>query len=164
MVALTQTHGAGWGSRVGIPGLGIVVGHGMSRFDPRPGRANSVGPGKSVLHNMSPLILLRDGEPVAAIGMPGGRTIPSVVTQFVVDLVDFGMTPGEMLSRPRIHTEGSWIQITDDLPDCARQEIERRGRQLKELNAIGGLASGLIVRDGAVIGSAQAGPAASQGV
>lgn len=164
MVALTQTHGAGWGSRVGIPGLGIVVGHGMSRFDPRPGRANSVGPGKSVLHNMSPLILVRDGKPVGAIGMPGGRTIPSVLTQLVVDLVDFGMTPCEMLSRPRIYTEGGVIQVTEDLPDGAREGIERRGHELRELNAIGGLASGLIVRDGAIIGSAQAGPDASLGM
>jgi gamma-glutamyltranspeptidase/glutathione hydrolase len=44
MVSLTQTHGGGWGTRFGIPGLGIVIGHGMSRFDPRPGLPNSPGP------------------------------------------------------------------------------------------------------------------------
>ncbi|MBO0697366.1 MAG: gamma-glutamyltransferase, partial [Zavarzinella sp.] len=45
-VAITLTHGNGFGAQVTVDGLGLVLGHGMSRFDPRPGRANSVGPGK----------------------------------------------------------------------------------------------------------------------
>ena len=164
MVALTQTHGGGWGSRFGIPGLGIVLGHGMSRFDPRPGLPNSVGPWKEVLHNMSPLILALGDGSVAAVGLPGGRTIPSVVAEFVVDVVDFGMTPGRMLAVPRIHAEGAAIQVTDDLPDGARKEMERRGHRLKRMNAIGGLASGLVAGDHEIIGSARAGSEAALGI
>lgn len=164
MVALTQTHGAGWGSRVGVPGLGIVLGHGMSRFDPRPGRPNSISPGKAVLHNMSPIVITFDGEAAGAIGLPGGRMIPSVVAQFVVDLVDFGMTPGEALSHPRIHTEDGPIHATGDLPEAARNAIEERGHQLESVDAIAGLASGLMVGPARIVGAAQAGPEASLGV
>src|SRR5262249_43206196 len=42
VVALTFTHGDGFGAQVTVPGLGLTLGHGMSRFDPRPGRPNSV--------------------------------------------------------------------------------------------------------------------------
>jgi len=164
MVALTQTHGGGWGSRVAVPGLGIVLGHGMSRFDPRPGLPNSPGPWKSPLHNMSPLILTVDGKLVGCVGLPGGRTIPSLIPQFVIGLVDFGMTPGEMLSRPRIHTEGAEIRVTEDVPEMARNAIEVRGHELKDVNALGGMASGILVKRGRIIASAQAGPEASLGI
>src|SRR5262249_25518363 len=56
LVALTQTHGAAFGSWLSVPGTGLILGHGMMRFDPRPGWPNSVAPGKSPLHNMAPFL------------------------------------------------------------------------------------------------------------
>lgn len=164
MVAMTQTHGGGYGSRVGIPGLGIVLGHGMSRFNPASGHPNSPGPWKQPLHNMSPLILTRDGKPLAAIGLPGGRTIPSLMPQFVADFVDFGMSPAEALNYPRIHTQGYAFQHTADLPDHARKAISQRGHELVEVDAVGGIASFLLVRGEEVLGSSQGGPGAALGV
>ncbi|WP_315853990.1 gamma-glutamyltransferase [Gemmata massiliana] len=74
-VALTFTHGGYFGSQVTIDGLGLVLGHGVSRFDPRPGRANSPAPGKRPLHNMCPAVVTKDGTPVLALGATGGRRI-----------------------------------------------------------------------------------------
>lgn len=162
MVAMTQTHGGGYGSRVAVPGLGIVLGHGMSRFNPESGHPNSPGPWKQPLHNMSPLILTRDGEPVAAIGLPGGRTIPSLMSQFVADIVDFGMTAGEQLSFPRIHTQGDAIQHTDDLPEYARKAISERGHELLRTDAIGGIASSIVIRGDTICGGSQGGTEAAQ--
>src|SRR5262249_56545930 len=73
LVAWTQTHGGGFGSGVMVKGTGVVLGHGMCRFEPRPGWANSVAPGKRPLHNMSPLIAVKDGKAVLALGATGGR-------------------------------------------------------------------------------------------
>src|SRR5262249_35188261 len=44
LVALTLTHGNHFGARVAVAGLGLILGHGMSRFEPRPGHPNSPGP------------------------------------------------------------------------------------------------------------------------
>jgi gamma-glutamyltranspeptidase/glutathione hydrolase len=164
MVSLTETHGAGWGSRVGIPGLGIVIGHGMSRFDPRPDHPNCPGPYKKCMHNMSPVVLVKDGKPAGAFGLPGGRTIPSVMTHFMVGIIDFGCTPAEMLNRPRIHTEGGIMMVTNDLPMSARKEIEGMGLRIRSQEGIGGSASGLIVGEERIVGSAQAGSDASLGL
>ena len=164
MVSLTETHGAGWGSRVGIPGLGIVIGHGMSRFDPRPDHPNCPGPYKTVMHNMSPVILVKDGKPAGAFGLPGGRTIPSVMTHFMVGIIDFGCTPAEMLNRPRIHTEGGIMMVTKDLPESARKEIEGMGLEIRAQEGIGGSASGFLVGEERIIGAAQAGAEASLGL
>src|SRR5205814_5946702 len=46
LVALTLTHGGGFGAQVTVEGLGTTLGHGMSRFKPHPGHPNSPGPGK----------------------------------------------------------------------------------------------------------------------
>ncbi len=164
MVALTQTHGGGYGSRVAVPGLGIVLNHGMSRFDPRPGRPNSIGPGKKVLNNTSPLIMTFDDRPMAAIGLPGGRMIPSVIANFVVGLADFGMTPGEVIGRPRIHTIGGAVLATRDLPEAARNAIEARGHHLEDVDGVAGLASGVLVGTDRIVGAAQAGPEAAAGI
>ena len=77
MVSLTQTHGGGFGSMFTVPGTGLLFGHGVGRFDPRPGFANSIAPGKRPLHNMAPMLALRGDAPFATYGIPGGRTIPN---------------------------------------------------------------------------------------
>jgi gamma-glutamyltranspeptidase/glutathione hydrolase len=106
MVALTLTHGGAFGSQVTVDGLGLILGHGMIRFDPEPGRPNSVGPGKRPLHNMCPTIVLRDGHPILALGGRGGRRIPNAVFDVVLHFVgrDFGLE--EAVKAPRMHTEG----------------------------------------------------------
>ena len=44
LVALTQTHGGGFGSMVSVSGTGLLLGHGVGRFDPRPELVNSIAP------------------------------------------------------------------------------------------------------------------------
>jgi gamma-glutamyltranspeptidase/glutathione hydrolase len=106
MVALTLTHGESFGARVTVDGLGLILGHGMSRFDPRPGHANSPGPGKRPLHNMCPTVVLRDGRPVLALGGRGGRKIPNAVFQVLAHYVGRDASLEAAVAAPRPHTEG----------------------------------------------------------
>jgi gamma-glutamyltranspeptidase/glutathione hydrolase len=106
MVALTLTHGNSYGARVAVDDLGLILGHGMSRFDPVPGRPNSVAPGKRPLHNMCPTIVFREGRPILALGAVGGRRIPNAIFQVLLRYVGDG-SDLEVASRmPRLHTEG----------------------------------------------------------
>ncbi|MHC4404693.1 MAG: gamma-glutamyltransferase family protein, partial [Planctomycetota bacterium] len=73
LVAMTLTHGGGFGAQVTVDGLGLILGHGVSRFDPTPGHPNSPGPRKRPLHNMCPTVVLAHGRPVMALGGRGGR-------------------------------------------------------------------------------------------
>jgi gamma-glutamyltranspeptidase/glutathione hydrolase len=104
--ALTLTHGNSFGAQVTVPGLGLTLGHGMFRFEPRPKHPNSPGPGKRPLHNMCPTVVLRDGRPIMALGGRGGRKIPNAVFAVLVHLVGRGGTPEEALASRRLHTEG----------------------------------------------------------
>jgi gamma-glutamyltranspeptidase/glutathione hydrolase len=105
-VALTFTHGEGFGSGVTIDGLGLTLGHGMSRFDPRPGRPNSIAAGKRPLHNMCPTVVLKGGKPMLAVGATGGRRIPNTVFDVLTYRLGEGWTLAEAVKAPRVHTEG----------------------------------------------------------
>ena len=72
IVTATQTINQRFGSRVMVPGTGMLLNDCMALFDPHPGRPNSVGPGKRMVSSMSPTIIFRDGAPWFALGTPGG--------------------------------------------------------------------------------------------
>ncbi|HKG25162.1 MAG TPA: gamma-glutamyltransferase, partial [Thermomicrobiales bacterium] len=91
VVSLTQSLVDGFGCGVTVPGTGVLLNNAMSWFDPEPGRINSAAPGKRGLNNMSPLVVLRDGQPVLAVGAAGGRKIIHALAQIVSNVIDHGM-------------------------------------------------------------------------
>src|SRR3954453_15686165 len=106
MAVITLTHGDGFGARVTVDGLGLLLGHGMSRFEPTPGKLNSIAPGKRPLDNMCPSIVLKGGRPVVALGGVGGRRIPNAVFQTLLQILANGRPLDDSVQAPRIHTEG----------------------------------------------------------
>lgn len=105
-IALTLTHGGSFGARVTVPGLGLTLGHGMSRFDTDPTHPNSPGPGKRPLHNMCPTIVTRGKPPILAVGGRGGRRIPNSMFEALLHGLVLGKPIAAALAAPRLHTEG----------------------------------------------------------
>lgn len=142
MVALTLTHGGAFGAQVTVPGLGLLLGHGMSRFDPRAGRANSPGPGKRPLHNMCPAVVTKDGVPLLALGATGGRRIPNTVFDVLVGRYVEGRSLAEAVKAPRMHTEGeTTVTVEASWPSAEVKRFEEAGYQVRRgpaasLNAI----------------------------
>lgn len=106
MIALTLTHGESFGAQVVVEGLGLILGQGMSRFDPHPSHPNAPGPGKRPLHNMCPTVVSRDGRPVLAVGARGGRRIPNAVFAVLTEYVGRGASLADAVAALRLHTEG----------------------------------------------------------
>src|SRR5712692_283043 len=131
LVAATFTHGGLFGSCLTVPGTGILLGHGMCRFDPHPGGPNSVGPRKRPLNNVAPTILRLPDRDVA-LGLRGGRRIVSVSLQLCQRVVDGGATALEAASAPRIHvgTEEP-LEMTESAPRPIVQALIGMGHQVK---------------------------------
>ena len=128
LAALTLTHGGYFGAQVMVPGLGLVLGHGMSRFDPRPKHPNSPGPGKRPLHNMCPTVVLREGKPFLALGGRGGRKIPNAVFDVLAQLVGRGASPSDGLAALRMHTEGGLtVTLEAKWPDAEAARLKECG-------------------------------------
>ena len=106
IAALTTTLLSSFGSRYVLPGTGILMNNGVMWFDPRPGRPNSMAPGRRALTNMCPVVAMRDGRPWFGVGASGGRRILAAVLQMVSFIVDFGMDPEAAAHHPRIDISG----------------------------------------------------------
>ena len=90
MVTLTQTLLALFGSRIVLPGSGILMNNGMNWFNPVPGGPNSIAPDRAGLANYAPAIMTGSDE-VLAIGGCGGRRILPAVFQLLAMCADFGL-------------------------------------------------------------------------
>lgn len=122
MVAMTTTLLSSMGSRVVLPGTGILMNNGVMWFDPSPGMPNSIAGGKRPLTNMFPVILRDGAAPLIAAGASGGRRIMAAVLQLVAFVADFGMSPGAAAHQPRIDVSDA-NKVTADCrlaPDILR--------------------------------------------
>ncbi len=148
-VACTATVNTTFGSKVIVPGTGIVLNNEMDDFSVEPGvpnafkligaEANAIAPGKRPLSSMSPTIVLRDGRPVLALGAAGG---PTIITQVVLNLVailDLQRSPADALAQPRFHQQ--WrpdeLRIEPALPADVRAALQQRGHRLAEERPFG---------------------------
>ena len=136
MAAVTLTHGDGFGAQVTVDGLGLILGHGMSRFEPKPGHPNSIRPGRRPLDNMCPTLVFRNGEPIVALGGTGGRRIPNTLYDVLVGLVGRGQSLSVAAAAPRMHTEGS------DKLELAKGWSEAEAEYLKRVGYAVGPGSG----------------------
>jgi gamma-glutamyltranspeptidase/glutathione hydrolase len=140
LVAITASHGGLFGSCVTVPGTGVVLGHGMCRFDPHPGLPNSVGPRKRPLNNVAPTIVILPDRRVA-LGLRGGRRIVSVATQLVTRVVDHGATARAAAIAPRIHTTGHEpIELTETADRAIFERLRAMGHTMKPIPTVGGWA------------------------
>ncbi len=130
--SLTLTHGGGFGAKVTVDGLGLTLGHGVSRFDVTPGHPNAPGPGKRPLHNMVPTIVTRNGQAILAVGGRGGRKIPNAVFTFLTEFVLQKNSLERSMAAPRVHTEGNLaLELEKHWADADRTKLEEFGYQVK---------------------------------
>ena len=113
-------------SGVVTPGLGFMYNGCMGVFDPRPGRAGSLAPGKSRFTAMCPTMLFADGAPWFVVGAPGGTFITMGVRQAILNAVDFGMDAQDAVSAPRFCTTSDTIDVTNRI--LRRTEAELLAR------------------------------------
>lgn len=145
-VAITTTVNTSFGSKVIIPGTGVIMNNQMDDFSAQPGvqnafglvgaEANSIAPGKRPLSSMSPTIVLKGGKPVMTLGAAGGPTIITQVVQALVNVIDLNMPLKEALAAPRLHHQ--WkpdrLFIESTVSQASRVELKARGHRLAERN------------------------------
>ncbi|MEM8946350.1 MAG: gamma-glutamyltransferase [Planctomycetota bacterium] len=145
-VAITATVNTAFGSKVIVPGTGIVLNNEMDDFSSQPGvpnafglvgaENNAVAPGKRPLSSMSPTIVLdASDQPVLTVGAAGGPKIITQVVQTVIRTLDFGQSLSDAVAAPRVHHQ--WrpdqLQIQASLPADQQRALTDLGHQLKVL-------------------------------
>jgi len=140
IASVTVSQGGLFGSCLAVPGTGIMLAHGMCRFEPRPNHANSPGPSKRPLNNVCPLLIHLPDRDVA-IGVRGGRRIVSVSVQLAQRIVDNDVTAYQAATAPRIHTlSGNPLEISADFDPAIREALDRSGYKPEIPDEVGGSA------------------------
>jgi len=148
-VALNQTINTAFGSKVVIPGTGVLLNDEMDDFAVQPGipnafklvgaEANAVAPGKRPLSSMSPTIVLKDGKPVIVTGAAGGPTIITQALLLLTNIIDDGMLPEAALAEPRFHHQ--WnpeeLKIEKAFGEGTLSRVKALGHKLAETTSFG---------------------------
>ena len=159
-VAITATVNTSFGSKVIVPGTGVVLNNQMDDFSIAPGtpnaygllggEANAVAAGKRPLSSMSPTIVLEEGRPILTLGAAGGPTIITQVVQTIIHHLDLGKPLPAAVAAPRIHHQ--WmpdvLRIEESLDAAIVADLKRRGHAIRRVKGIGVLQAIAVSREG----------------
>lgn len=148
-VTLNQTINTAFGSKVIVPGTGVLLNDEMDDFAVQPGvpnafklvgaEANAIAPGKRPLSSMSPTILLKDGRPILCTGAAGGPTIITQALLLISNVIDRGLEPNAALKEPRFHHQ--WapdeLKIEKAFGEGTLSELEKLGHKLDKVTSFG---------------------------
>ncbi|QDT75168.1 gamma-glutamyltransferase [Lacipirellula limnantheis] len=146
-VAITATVNTTFGSKVIVPGTGIVLNNEMDDFSAQPGKPNAFGlvgaennavaPGKRPLSSMTPTIVLKGGKPVMTVGSAGGPKIITSVLLAILRRLDFKQSLAEAIAAPRIHQQ--WmpdvLTVEKKMPPEVVDQLMAKGHKIDEIES-----------------------------
>jgi gamma-glutamyltranspeptidase/glutathione hydrolase len=148
-VAITATVNTSFGSKVMVPGTGLLLNNEMDDFSAQPGTPNAFGllgsknnaiePGKRPLSSMSPTIVLRDGRPVLTLGAAGGPKIISQIVLAIIQALDLRMPLDQSIGASRWHHQ--WhpdrLMVEASLESEWIERLTARGHEVEILESAG---------------------------
>jgi gamma-glutamyltranspeptidase / glutathione hydrolase len=131
VVSLITSLTHAFGSLVLVPGTGVILNNSMVNFDPRPGRPNSIAPGKLPIFAAPALVATRDGEGMFASCGSGGYRILSGVLHSALNAIDFGMDVQSAVDAPRVHCQGGRTLVDARIPSEVIQGLRDLGHEVE---------------------------------
>jgi gamma-glutamyltranspeptidase / glutathione hydrolase len=166
-VGITATVNTTLGSKVIVPGTGVVLNNEMDDFSIYPGQPNafgligaennSVAPRKRPLSSMSPTIVLDEsGKPIMTLGAAGGPKIITQVLLTIIRVFDFGESLPDAVGGPRIHHQ--WrpnvVMHERDVDGQLVERLRQRGHNVEDISSGGREQAIGLTADGELIGVA----------
>ncbi len=101
IVCITQSLGSPFGAGIAVPGTGVVLNNFLNWGDLHPDSPNYMAPGAPLSLPIAPSVTTRDGEPVLALGTPGGFGICQTQTQVFLQWAEYGLPVQAAIEAPR---------------------------------------------------------------
>lgn len=130
-------------------GTGVVMGDTGIIFNCRGdyyslvrGEANALAPGKRPRSTLQSTLIMKDGEPYAILGSPGGDDQIMRTMQTLINMVDFGMNIQQAIEAPRWSSRAfpaspfphtmypGDMAVESRIPDATRQALIAKGHKL----------------------------------
>jgi len=121
--ALTASNGEGCGHV--LSSCGVHVNNFLGEEDINPHGFHGQSPGAEMTTMMAPTVVLRDDEPVLALGSGGSNRLRSAVLQVLLNHLAFDRPLREAIESDRMHVEGDklWFESTG-LDGATVRELE----------------------------------------
>lgn len=164
-VSNTYTLNFSYGLGMVVDGAGFLLNNELDDFAAREGAANAYGltggdanapgPRKRPLSSMSPTIVLRNGGVELVTGSPGGSRIISIVTQIILNTIDFGLNAAEASEAARVHDQWTpdFLEMERGVSIDTIRLLEGMGHKIRITRAFGS-AQTIQRVDGALMGAA----------
>ena len=122
IASLTASNGEG--CAYVLPGTGIMLNNMLGEEDLHPAGFNRWKEGTRLASMMSPAVAEAPDGTRYALGSGGSNRIRSAVSQVLINLFEFGMTPGQAVAAPRIHLEGKLLSTEPGIPGAALDALD----------------------------------------
>jgi gamma-glutamyltranspeptidase/glutathione hydrolase len=135
IVCATQSQSLHFGAGVVPPGTGVVMNNSMSNFSFTDAKdVNYIAPGKRSRSTIGPTIVLHNGKPDFAIGLPGSARIPTTMLQVLLDRLALKRSLPEAIGDTRVHFLSS---TRSDQSEAFEAEQSFPDTEAKALKALG---------------------------
>ncbi|UNC91710.1 gamma-glutamyltransferase [Candidatus Contubernalis alkaliaceticus] len=111
----------------GLQAEGFFLNTQLNNFSSNASSPNYFQPGKRPFSHISPTLVFKRGEPIMALGTPGGRRIPAYLAQILVQHIDFGADIIEAVDSPRFWSEGKEIRFEKGMPQETLDYFRKQG-------------------------------------
>jgi len=125
-----------FGSKVVIPGTGLILQNRGAGFTLEEGHPNRIGPRKRPFHTIIPAFVTRGNDPWLAFGVMGGSMQPQGHVQVLLNLIEFGMDVQEAIDAPRFrHLSGTAVAV-EGLSPATAELLEALGHTLQDPSGV----------------------------
>jgi gamma-glutamyltranspeptidase/glutathione hydrolase len=86
----------------------------------------------------------KDGQPLFALGTPGGTRIFPAVLQAIVNVIDHGMSLQEAVEAPRVCAMGEGLEVEEGIAEEVRAPLVALGHEVKVVPRVAGGMNGVL--------------------
>lgn len=122
IVALTHSPGENAGFVIGD--TGITLNNMLGEMDLHPKGFHLLAPGERLQTMMSPVLAIKDGRPVLAVGSGGSNRLRTAILQTVINFIDFKMPLVDAITAPRVHFEEDVLQLEGGIDSEVALQLE----------------------------------------
>ncbi|MBN1612014.1 MAG: gamma-glutamyltransferase [Polyangiaceae bacterium] len=148
-ISCTVTLSSGFGSRIVVPGTGIVLNNTLAAFSVVG--QNQPAPLRRPTSSMTPTLVLDHGRLLLVLGSPGGDTIPNTIVQVLRNIIDYALPLDDAVDAFRIHhgfvPDEIRYEAARPPPREALAHLERMGHRLSKKRAQMGDANSILVAE-----------------
>lgn len=126
-MVVSMTTSAGENAGFVVADTGVMLNNMLGEIDLHPNGFHRFTPGKRLSTMMSPVVVLKDGQPVLAVGSGGSNRLRTAILQVISNVCDFGLPLNEAIDASRIHFEDNVTQLEGGVEKQAANLLDDAG-------------------------------------